>query len=289
MKWRGKGNLSPFVYFYIIYNFGGHIMKLGFIGCGNMASAIMGGIIKNGLMEASEIIGADVFAPSREKVKETLGIQIAENNREVVEKADMFVLSIKPQFYQEVIEEVRDLVREDQVIITLAPGKTLAWLEEQFGKPVKVVRTMPNTPAMVLEGMTGVCHNEYVTKEELEEILGLLRSFGDAEVIPERLMDAVMITSGSSPAYVYMMIEAMADAAVAEGMPRAQAYKFAAKAVQGSAKMVLETGKHPGELKDMVCSPAGTTIAAVKVLEATGFRSSIMQAMEACAEKGRKL
>ena len=264
-------------------------MKLGFIGCGNMATAIMGGIIKNGLMEATDIIGADIFAPSREKVKETLGIQIADTNREVVEKADIFVLSIKPQFYPEVIEEVKDLVKEHQVIVTLAPGKTLVWLEEQFGKTVKIIRTMPNTPAMVMEGMTGVCHNQYVTKEELEEVLAILRSFGDAEVIPEKLMDAVMIASGSSPAYVYMMIEAMADAAVAEGMPRAQAYKFAAKAVMGSAKMVLETGKHPGELKDMVCSPAGTTIEAVKVLEATGFRSSIMQAMEACAKKGRMI
>lgn len=262
-------------------------MRLGFIGCGNMASAIMGGILKNGLMEATDIIGADVFAPSRENAKENLGIQVAEGNLEVVEKADMFVLSIKPQFYAEVIAEIKDAVKENQVVITLAPGKTLAWLEEQFGKPVKIVRTMPNTPAMVLEGMTGVCHNSYVTAEELESALCILRAFGEAEMVPEKLMDAVVAVSGSSPAYVYMMIEAMADAAVAEGMPRAQAYKFAAKAVMGSAKMVLETGKHPGELKDMVCSPAGTTIEAVKVLEATGFRSSIMEAMEVCAEKCR--
>lgn len=264
-------------------------MKLGFIGCGNMASAIMGGIIKNGIMEAADLIGADVFAPSREKVKETFGIQIAESNKEVVEKADIFVLSVKPQFYPEVIAEIKDSVKEHQVIITLAPGKTLAWLEEQFGKPVKIIRTMPNTPALVMEGMTGVCHNSYVTTEELGNALSILRSFGEAEVVSEKLMDAVVVVSGSSPAYVYMMIEAMADAAVAEGMPRAQAYKFAAQAVMGSAKMVLETGKHPGELKDMVCSPAGTTIEAVKVLEATGFRSSLMQAMEACADKCREM
>lgn len=262
-------------------------MKLGFIGCGNMASAIMGGIIQNGLMDASDIIGADVFAPSREKAKETLGIQIAESNQEVVEKADIFLLSIKPQFYAEVIAEIKDMVKENQLVITLAPGKTLAWLEEQFGKPVKIVRTMPNTPAMVMEGMTAACHNKYVTTDELEGALTILRAFGEAEVVPEKLMDAVVAVSGSSPAYVYMMIEAMADAAVAEGMPRALSYKFAAKAVMGSAKMVLETGKHPGELKDMVCSPAGTTIEAVKVLEATGFRSSLMQAMEVCAEKCR--
>ena len=222
-------------------------MKLGFIGCGNMASAIINGIIANGLMKPEEVIGADIFAPSREKVKETLGIQIAENNKEVIRKADAFVLSIKPQFYEEVIHEIREEVRENQIIITLAPGKTVAWLQEQFAKPVKIVRTMPNTPAMVQEGMTAACPNANVTDEELEYVLQILRSFGEVEVVPERLIDAVVAVSGSSPAYVYMLIEAMADAAVAEGMPRKQAYTFAAKAVMGSAKMVLKTGKHPGD------------------------------------------
>lgn len=264
-------------------------MKLGFIGCGNMASAMMQGIISNGILDAKDIIGADVYAPSRERAQTELGIEVTESNKKVVEQVDAFVLSIKPQFYEAVIEEIKDSVKEGQLIITLAPGKTLGWLEEKFGKAVKVVRTMPNTPAMVLEGMTAACPNSYVTEEELELVLGILRAFGDAEVVPEKLMDAVVAVSGSSPAYVFMMIEAMADAAVAEGMPRAQAYKFAAKAVLGSAKMVLETGKQPGELKDMVCSPGGTTIEAVKVLEATGFRSSLMEAMEACAEKSRNL
>ena len=264
-------------------------MKLGFIGCGNMASAMMQGIISNGILDAKDIIGADVYAPSREKAKDTLGIEVTDSNKEVVEKADAFVLSIKPQFYEAVIEEIKGSVKANQLIITLAPGKTLAWLEEKFEKPVKVVRTMPNTPAMVLEGMTAACPNSHVTDKELELVLGILGAFGDAQVVPEKLMDAVVAVSGSSPAYVFMMIEAMADAAVAEGMPRVQAYQFAAKAVMGSAKMVLETGKQPGELKDMVCSPGGTTIEAVKVLEATGFRSSLMEAMEACAEKSRSL
>lgn len=264
-------------------------MKLGFIGCGNMASAMMSGIIKNGIIDAKDIIGADVYAPSREKARETLGINVTECNCQVAEWADVIVLSIKPQFYEAVITEIKDVIREDQLIITLAPGKTLAWLEEQFGKPVKVIRTMPNTPAMVLEGMTAACANMHVTLEELESVCKILRGFGEVEVVPEKLIDAVVAVSGSSPAYVFMMIEAMADAAVAEGMPRGQAYKFAAKAVLGSAKMVLETGKQPGELKDMVCSPGGTTIEAVKVLEATGFRSSLMEAMEVCAEKSRSL
>ena len=264
-------------------------MKLGFIGCGNMASAMMSGIISNGIVEAKDIIGADVLAPSREKARENLGIEVTESNQEVVERSDVFVLSVKPQLYEQVIAEIKDIVRAEQIVITLAPGKTLAWLEEQFGKPVKIIRTMPNTPAMVLEGMTGACPNSYVTEEEIDAVCAILKGFGEVELVPEKLMDAVVAVSGSSPAYVFMMIEAMADAAVAEGMPRAQAYKFAAKAVMGSAKMVLETGKQPGELKDMVCSPGGTTIEAVKVLEATGFRSSLMEAMEVCAEKSRNM
>ena len=187
------------------------------------------------------------------------------------------------------IEEIKDFVRDDQIIITIAPGKTLAWLEEQFGKKVKIVRTMPNTPAMVGEGMTAACPNEYVTEEELKHTVSILSAFGKVEVVPERLMDVVVSTSGSSPAYVFMFIEAMADAAVADGMPRAQAYKFAAQAVYGSAKMVLETGKHPGELKDMVCSPAGTTIEAVRVLEKNGFRSAVIEAMKACTEISKNM
>ena len=264
-------------------------MKLGFIGTGNMASAIMGGIIRKGLIKAEEIIGSDLSEEGRKKVKDTYGICVTADNREVMESADKVVLSVKPQFYASVIAEVKDLVKDGQIMITIAPGKTLEWLAEQFGKQVKIVRTMPNTPAMVGEGMTAVCANAYVTEEELDEVLEILGTFGKTEVVPEHLMDVVVSTSGSSPAYVYMMIEAMADAAVADGMARAQAYKFAAQAVLGSAKMVLETGRHPGELKDMVCSPGGTTIEAVRMLEAKGFRSALIEAMKACAEVSRNM
>ena len=264
-------------------------MKLGFIGTGNMASAIMGGIIGKKMISAEEIIGADLLESGREKVKEQFGIQVTEKNQEVVEKAEVIILSVKPQFYEEVINQIKDCVKKEQIIITIAPGKTLAWLAEKFGKEVKIVRTMPNTPALVGEGLTAMCPNEYMEKEEIEYVKQLLESFGRVEVVPERLMDVVVSVSGSSPAYVFMMIEAMADAAVSGGMPRAQAYQFAAQAVYGSAKMVLETGKHPGELKDMVCSPAGTTIEAVRTLEEMGFRSSIIEAMKVCEEVSRNL
>lgn len=265
------------------------MMKLGFIGTGNMASAIMGGIINNQIIPADEIIGADVFAPGRERVKEQFGIHVTDSNKEVVEKAEVIVLSVKPQFYESVIKEIRDDIKEQQIVITIAPGKTLAWLAEQFGKDVKIVRTMPNTPALVGAGMTGACPNEHMTKDELDYVLTLLGSFGRVEVVSEHLMDVVVSVSGSSPAYVFMFIEAMADAAVSGGMPRAQAYQFAAQAVLGSAKMVLDTGKHPGELKDMVCSPAGTTIEAVRVLEERGFRSAVIEAMKVCEEISKNL
>ena len=264
------------------------MMKLGFIGTGNMAGAIMGGIIKKGIFRPEEIIGADISEEGRRKTWETYGIKVTDDNRKAAD-AEVLILSVKPQFYADAIAEVRDCIREDQLVITIAPGKTLAWLEEQFGKRVKIVRTMPNTPALVGEGMTAACVNRYVTEEEKEYALRILSSFGKVELVPEHLIDAVVAVSGSAPAYVFMFIEAMADAAVAEGMPRAQAYAFAAQAVYGSAKMVLETGKHPGELKDMVCSPAGTTIEAVRVLEEKGFRSAVIEAMRACADISRSL
>ena len=260
-------------------------MKLGFIGTGNMASAIMGGIIKNQIIPANDIIGADVMEAGRERVKEQFKIQVTADNHEVINSSDIIILSVKPQFYAEVIAEIKDDVREDQIIITIAPGKTLAWLKEQFGKNVKIVRTMPNTPALVGAAMSALCPNDKVTPEEVKLVESLFNSFGRAEVVPESMMDAVVGVSGSSPAYVYMFIEAMADAAVADGMPRAQAYKFAAQSVLGAAKMILETGKHPGELKDAVCSPGGTTIEAVAALEHGGFRDTVISAQRACSKK----
>ena len=261
--------------------------KVGFIGCGNMASAIIGGLKAHAGIDASEIIAADASEAAREKAKETLSICTTASNTEVSTQADVLFLSVKPQYYETVIAEIQPTLPAGQIIVTIAPGKTLAWLGERLGD-VKIVRTMPNTPALVGEGITGVCKNNLVTEDEFAYVLKLLSSFGLAEAIPESLMDAVVSVSGSSPAYVFLFIEAMADAAVADGMPRAQAYKFAAQAVLGSAKMVLETGKHPAELKDMVCSPAGTTIEAVRVLEEKGFRGAVMDAMKACTAKARE-
>ena len=253
-------------------------MKIGFIGCGNMATAMLKGILKSGEVKNADMIASAKSDKTREKIEKELGIQKADTNAQVVDFADVVFLAVKPQFLEDVLEEIKGNVKEGQIFISIAPGKTLQWLGERLGEGTKIIRTMPNTPAMVGEGMTALCVNEQVTEEETELAVKLCNTFGKTEVIPERLMDAVVGVSGSSPAYVFMFLEAMAGA---------QAYKFAAQSVLGSAKLMLETGKHPGELKDMVCSPAGTTIQAVRVLEEKGLRSAVIEAQMECVKKAK--
>ena len=265
-------------------------MKIGFIGLGNMATALIAGMLEKGLVNPGDIIGSARTAETIERVKEKYKVTAILDNAQVAKESDVLFLAVKPVFFPEVIEGIKDVVRDETIVISIAAGRDLIYLREAFGRPgLKLIRCMPNTPALVLEGCTGVCPGQRVTDEELDKVLKLLNSFGRAYVVPERLMDVVVGISGSSPAYVFMFIEAMADAAVAGGMPRQQAYEFAAQAVLGSAKLVLETGLHPGQLKDMVCSPGGTTIQAVKVLEEKGFRAAVMDATEACMEKSREM
>ncbi|MCH5250899.1 MAG: pyrroline-5-carboxylate reductase [Lachnospiraceae bacterium] len=264
-------------------------MKIGFIGLGNMADAIIGGMLKKEIIEAKDIIGSAKTEATLNRMAAKYDISVTNDNGEVAAKADVLVLAVKPQFFAEVIEGIRDVTRDETLVISIAAGKSMAWIEEAFGRPLKLVRCMPNTPALVGEGCTGVCVNSRVSEEEIDYSLKLMKSFGRASLIPERLIDAVGAVSGSSPAFVFMFIEAMADAGVAAGMTRTQAYEFAAQAVYGSAKLVLESGKHPGELKDMVCSPGGTTIQGVKTLEEKGMRGAVMDALSSCIEKTKKL
>jgi len=263
-------------------------MKIGFIGAGNMACAMIGGIIEAGIVTKDEIIASSATQKTADRVASQLGIKTTLDNVEVAQ-SDIVVLAIKPIFCEEVIHQIAAVVTEKQLIISIVAGRSLTWMNQCFGKNLAMVRTMPNTPALVGEGMTALCLNDMVSDIQKQQTVQLFESFGEAEIVPERLMDAVVAVSGSSPAYVFLFMEAMADAAVAEGMPRQQAYHFVAQSVLGSAKMLLDTGKHPGELKDMVCSPAGTTIAAVCKLEEKGFRSSVMECMKACADKSRNL
>ncbi|SDB43040.1 pyrroline-5-carboxylate reductase [Pseudobutyrivibrio sp. YE44] len=264
-------------------------MKIGFIGTGNMGTAMMGGIISSGIVDPEDVMASDIFQAALDKVNEEFSVNTSISNRDVVEFADIVFLAVKPQYLKDAIDGVKDMDFTDKVVVSIAAGQSLERLTSLFGKELKLIRVMPNTPALVGEGMSALSPNDLVTEEESETVLELFESFGKAEIVPERLQDAVVGISGSSPAYVYMFIEALADGAVAEGMPRAQAYKFAAQAVLGSAKMVLETGEHPGVLKDNVCSPGGTTIEAVAALEALGFRNAVIEAERVCIEKSREL
>ena len=259
---------------------------LGFVGCGNMAQAMLKGILAKGLYKADEIIVSRRTKEALDALHEELGVQTTTDNKEVAEKADVLVLAIKPYQFADVIPEIAPVCKENALVISIAAGQTIANIEKLFGKTMKIVRTMPNTPALVLAGATGMCFHPSVSKEERGTAITIFESFGVVAEVSENMIDTVIGVSGSSPAYVFMFIEAMADA---DGMPRAMAYELAAQTVYGSAKMVLETGKHPGELKDMVCSPAGTTIEAVRVLEEKGLRSAVIEGQMACVKKAREL
>lgn len=263
--------------------------KLGFIGAGNMSSAMIGGVVNSGLISGENVTVSDLYQPSLDKAKDSFGVNTTQDSAEVVKNSDIVILAVKPNVYPAVLNQIKEFVDGEKIIVSIAAGKTIESIESILGSDKKVIRVMPNTPALVGEGMAALCKNANITDEELEVVKQIFESFGKAEVVGEYLIDAVIGASGSAPAYVFMFIEAIADAAVIGGMPRPQAYKFAAQAVMGSAKMVLETGKHPGELKDMVCSPAGTTIEAVRVLEEEGFRAAVIKSVVACMDKSKEM
>ena len=264
-------------------------MKIGIIGLGNMGGAILGGIVSKEIVEKENVTGFDLSDALKAKAKDSYGINIASDNKEVLANSDVVILAVKPQHMGDMLAGIKDAWNKNTLIISIAAGKTIEWLENNIGSDMKIVRCMPNTPALIGEGCTGVCVNKNVNEEEKKCALNILCACGIAIEVTESQMDAVVGISGSAPAYVFMFIEAMADAGVAAGRTRDKAYEFAASAVKGSAALMLETGKHPGELKDMVCSPAGTTIAAVQVLEEGGFRGVVMDAVEACVERNRQL
>lgn len=254
-----------------------------------MGSAMANGILSSGLCTADQLIVSAHSQATLDRLSASYGIPVTLDNRKVAKDSDIIILAVKPHMYKNVIKEIRSDVDEEKLVVAIAAGISHSKLDDYFGKPVKIIRAMPNTPAMVLEAMSALSPNKLVTEDELLTVVSVFNSFGKAEIVPESLMDAVTGVSGSSPAYVYLFIEAMADAAVADGMPRTQAYKFAAQSVYGAARMVLETGKHPGELKDAVCSPGGTTIAAVAKLEEEGLRNAVISAQRCCVEKSKKL
>ena len=263
--------------------------RIGFIGCGNMGKAMLGSLVKSKDINNEDIMVSTKSNTSAQNIIKEFNVKATTINSEVAKNSDIIFLAVKPFFFKEVIEEIKDVVKEDVIIISIAAGVTVNQIEEWFGKEIKLVRTMPNTPALVGEGMSAICPNNNVSEEELNYIGKLYNLFGKYEVIAEKDFHAFIALCGSSPAYVFMFIEAMADAAVKLGIPRVKAYKLAEQSILGSAKLALETGKHPGELKDSVCSPGGTTIEAVLELERKGFRTAVISAIEKCADKSKTM
>lgn len=264
------------------------LYKFGFIGAGNMGFAIMKGLLKN--YSPEQITFYEKDARRAEDVAACTGTVMTENGLSCASSSQYVILAVKPQQLGKAVPEIREGISGEQILISIAPGISIAELKEWFGQDCRVVRAMPNTPALVGEGMTGVCYNDALfSEEEQETIRNFFISFGKMVVVEEKLIDAVVCVSGSSPAYVYLFMEALADSGVRYGLPRNIAYEMAAQAVLGSARMLLETGEHPGRLKDQVCSPAGTTIEAVAALEEHGFRSSVLKACDACYQKCKNL
>lgn len=261
---------------------------IGFVGTGNMGGAIIDGLLKAGLTPKN-IAAFDADKAKLSSLEEK-GVYIAKSNTDIAQKSDIIILAVKPHIVGVVLKEMSSASGiENKIIVSIAAGLKTDFLSSFFKVDMRVVRAMPNTPAQVGEGMTVLCHNGNMDEAAMQEIVSIFSSVGKVEVLEERLMDAVTAISGSSPAYVYIMIEAMADAAVLCGMPRDKAYTIASQAVMGSAQMVLKTGIHPGALKDMVCSPGGTTIEAVSKLEAGGFRAALIDAVVSCCDKSARL
>lgn len=261
----------------------------GFIGAGNMAGAMVRGLLSSGYTEAKKIMVSDPWAAALEAFQQRHPGILAGDNRTVASRSDVVVIAVKPQYYSEVCAEIKPVLRSETLVVTIAAGVTLADMEKWLGPDRRIVRTMPNAPAQAGEGMTAFVPNGKANAADCELVRRFFGSFGRVMELREPLLNPFTAVAGSSPAWVFMFIEALADGAVLKGIPRDQAVAAAAQAVLGSAKMLLDTGKHPGELKDMVCSPGGTTIAAVAELEKRGFRSAVMEAVRVCTDRAAEL
>lgn len=260
--------------------------KIGIIGLGNMGSALLNGVINSNTIPVDNIIIYDLDQSKRAIYNE---LKFSENSCELTVNADIIILAVEPHIISKVLTEIKSSLSNEKIIISLAAGISHQSMYDLIDGVCPVVRTMPNSPMLVGEGMTAICDNHGLNDDDINTIKALMSSAGLVVILEENLMDAFTALAGSSPAYLFVFIEAMADGGVLMGMPRDKAYKIAAQAMIGSAKLMIESGKHPGELKDMITSPAGTTIEALHVLEKGGFRGLVMDCIKACAEKNKKI
>lgn len=264
-------------------------LKIGFLGAGKMASALAKGFVASKIVAAKQVIASDVFKPAREAFAGEVGASVTDSNLEVLGFGSVLVLAVKPNQVAAVLAELKPAFTSKHLLVSIAAGVTIKKLEAALPPGARVIRVMPNTPALVGEGASGFALGTNATTADGELAQKLLSAVGVAFAVKESLLDAVTGLSGSGPAYVFQIIEALSDGGVAAGLPRDVATRLAAQTLLGSAKMVLETGQHPGALKDMVTSPGGTTIEGLHELEKGKVRAALMSAVRAAAKKSQEL
>ena len=265
------------------------IQSIGLVGGGQMGEALVRGMIESGLVRPQSITVAEPFEERRDYLRTTYNIQVTDQAAQLAADAEICILAVKPQIMDGVLAQYRDLLGPDHLVISIAAGVTLAQLERGLGRERRIIRVMPNTPALVLAAASGLSGNTNVSREDMAAAMEIFSAVGTCVEVPENLLDAVTGLSGSGPGYVFTFIEAMIDGGVLAGIPRPLAEKLVLQTVYGSARLALETGKHAAELKGMVTSPGGTTITGIQVLEEAGLRGTVMTAIEAAADRSRDL
>jgi pyrroline-5-carboxylate reductase len=262
---------------------------LGFVGSGAMGEALIKGIVEAGLVPSAAVYAFDVRADRMAELSQRYGIRWAKSNAEVVQSADVVILAVKPQIMVTVLRDIRPALGRRNLVISIAAGVSTATLRETLGADARLIRVMPNTPALVLEGVTAIARSQGLEAGDLETAEELFRAVGKVVILDEALMDAVTGLSGSGPAYVAIVIESLADGGVKMGLDRATAMTLATQTVLGAARLLGQTGLHPGALKDMVSSPGGTTIAGIAALEEGGIRTTFIKAVERATQRSREL
>ncbi len=264
-------------------------VRFAFIGGGNMAEALVKGLLSGLGVTPQQIIATDVVPERRIYMQTTYGITASADNKHAVQESTVVVLAVKPQIMPMILEEIAPVVNSEKLVISIAAGITLQTLQRALGESRRVVRVMPNTPALVLAGAAGISPGQAATAPDVALVERIFNAVGRAMVVSDEMMDVVTGLGGSGPAFVFALIEGLSDGGVLMGLGRQTATLLAAQTVLGAAKMVLETGKHPGELKDMVTSPAGTTIAGMHALESGGLRGLMMEAVRRATERSEAL
>jgi len=263
--------------------------RIAFIGCGNMGEALISGSLASGLISKDKVLVTDIRPERLEYIKEKEGISAVENNKEAVKKSDVIVLAVKPQVMGKVLSEIKDVVTGDKVIISIAAGITTGFIEEALGREVPVVRVMPNTPALVKTGVSGISPGKYAGEKEEAIAEHMMRGVGIVVKVPEEMLDTVTALSGSGPAYIFYIIESLIEAGMEMGLSEDDAKKLVGQTVLGAARMVMETGESPQVLRAKVTSPGGTTESALKYLERKGFQEILIAAVKEAAKRSKEL